>query len=239
MRKTMTAPPLDVSDVERIAADAGIDLEEVEAAAEEIAKAPAFAGIEAQMARIVKHLDIELEVSMKSIAVAEEFLRTGFVEFDKQAASIINEFEANFVTGKATFDPEPETPLTIAQAACLPELGGRLLRSKGLSLKSSTVAEKTLRGAIGRGELAHVWLNDKNMFVTRQGIKEWLERMGTPSTGRRMAPKKMKDEVTTKDIRDRQKGTRSSLQAHRVEETMTAMERARLRIEQGRANLKK
>ncbi|WP_370168459.1 hypothetical protein [Sinorhizobium fredii] len=71
------------------------------------------------------------------------------------------------------FDPAPDTPLTLAEAVCLPELGGVLYRWTQ-SEPSTTITVKTLRLAIERGELATTRLNTKNIHITRRQIQEWI-----------------------------------------------------------------
>ncbi|MGO6692543.1 hypothetical protein ACCS54_18695 [Rhizobium johnstonii] len=236
MRKTMTAPPLDLSDIERIAAEAGIDLEEVEASVQQIASAPAFAEVEARFAALARRLDADLAASNAGIAAAQEFLATGFAVFDRQALTIVDEFEANFVFGTATFDPEPDTPLTLDQAVCLPELGGKLLRNHGLSLRSPKVARKTLETAINRGKLAVGWFNTKNLFVTRRGIQEWIQTVQSEGM-KRETPSKA-EKTTIKEVRDRQKGTRSAFAAESASKTRSALDEARARIAAGKKKFK-
>ncbi|WP_377296092.1 hypothetical protein [Rhizobium sp. SGZ-381] len=73
-------------------------------------------------------------------------------------------------------DPHPDEPLTLFEVVCLPELGGQLYVGKDLpGTPSPNITVKTLRGAISRGQLAVLRPNEKNMYVTRTMIKEWLE----------------------------------------------------------------
>lgn len=73
-------------------------------------------------------------------------------------------------------DPHPDEPLTLFEVVCLPELGGQLYVGKDVPGKPGpNIAVKTLRRAIERGQLSVLRPNEKNMFVTRTMIKEWLE----------------------------------------------------------------
>ena len=77
------------------------------------------------------------------------------------------------MTSLQVFDPALDTPLTLAKAVCLPELGGVLYRWME-SEPSTIITVKTLRLAIERGELAATRLNTKNIHVTRRQIQEWI-----------------------------------------------------------------
>ncbi|MBX5021146.1 hypothetical protein [Rhizobium lentis] len=80
------------------------------------------------------------------------------------------------VPARQVRDPHPDEPLTLFEVVCLPELGGQLYVGKDLpGTPSPNITVKTLRGAISRGQLAVLRPNDKNMYVTRTMIKEWLE----------------------------------------------------------------
>jgi hypothetical protein len=73
-------------------------------------------------------------------------------------------------------DPHPDEPLTLFEIVCLPELGGQLYVGKNVPGQAGpNITVKTLRGAISRGQLAVFRPNEKNLFVTRTMIKEWLE----------------------------------------------------------------
>jgi hypothetical protein len=73
-------------------------------------------------------------------------------------------------------DPHPDEPLTLFEVVCLPELGGQLYVGNDIpGTPSANIGVKTLRGAISRGQLAVLRPNEKNMYVTRTMIKEWLE----------------------------------------------------------------
>lgn len=72
-------------------------------------------------------------------------------------------------------DPHPDEPLTLFEVVCLPEFGGQLYVGKNVPGKpGQNITVKTLRGAINRGQLAVLRPNEKNLFVTRTMIKEWL-----------------------------------------------------------------
>lgn len=80
------------------------------------------------------------------------------------------------VPARQVRDPHPDEPLTLFEVVCLPELGGQLYVGKDIpGAPSPNITVKTLRGAISRGQLAVLRPNDKNMYVTRTMIKEWLE----------------------------------------------------------------
>ncbi|KQZ55106.1 hypothetical protein ASD54_07455 [Rhizobium sp. Root149] len=72
-------------------------------------------------------------------------------------------------------DPHPDEPLTLFEVVCLPELGGQLYVGKNVPGKvGPNITVKTLRNAISRGQLAVFRPNEKNLYVTRLMIKEWL-----------------------------------------------------------------
>ncbi|SNB71927.1 MULTISPECIES: hypothetical protein [unclassified Agrobacterium] len=77
------------------------------------------------------------------------------------------------MTSLQVFDPALDTPLTLAKAVCLPELGGVLYRWME-SEPSTMITVKTLRLAIERGELVATRLNTKNIHVTRRQVQEWI-----------------------------------------------------------------
>jgi hypothetical protein len=131
-------------------------------------------------------------------------------------------------------DLHPNEPLSLFEAVCLPELGGQLY--VGDEGKPGRTAVKTLRAEIEAGRLLRVPPFNKNWRVSRQTIKEWLELRHTKDIEQR--PEHAKTGTTVQDIRNRQKGTRSSLAATRAEKSMDAVEAARLRIQQGRDRLK-
>jgi hypothetical protein len=80
-------------------------------------------------------------------------------------------------------DPHPDEPLTLIEAVCLPELGGQLYVRKDLPGKPGpNIMVKTLRRAIDRGQLSVLRPNEKNLFVTRTMIKEWLTTCQEKST---------------------------------------------------------
>lgn len=72
-------------------------------------------------------------------------------------------------------DPHPDEPLTLFEVVCLPEFGGQLYVGKNVPGKPGpNITVKTLRNAISRGQLAVFRPNEKNLYVTRLMIKEWL-----------------------------------------------------------------
>ncbi|PZU78979.1 MAG: hypothetical protein DI546_01280 [Rhizobium sp.] len=72
-------------------------------------------------------------------------------------------------------EPHPDEPLTLFEVVCLPELGGQLyVRSDLPGRAGPNITVRTLRNAISRGQLAVLRPNEKNLFVTRTMIKEWL-----------------------------------------------------------------
>lgn len=115
---------------------------------------------------------LERELSLMDFQI-EEFEKT-VAEQERTHSELLSTLgELRARLDVEPWEPDFDAPLNIAQAVCLPELGGTLFRG-GKGIKSDKVTLKTLRGAIARGELAVVRLNSKNLFVTRSDIKEWL-----------------------------------------------------------------
>lgn len=67
-----------------------------------------------------------------------------------------------------------ETPLPLARAVCLPELGGSLALNSEWDAAGPTLTVDKLREAIKRGKLADSPLDEKNRYTTLKNIKEWL-----------------------------------------------------------------
>jgi len=81
-----------------------------------------------------------------------------------------------FYSGAVDAEIHDDAPLKLEDAICLPELAGVFTVNPEFREQSASLSVKTLRGAIERGELAVIRPNSKNLYVTRKGIQEWLER---------------------------------------------------------------
>ena len=136
-------------------------------------------------------------------------------------------------------DPSIDEPLSLFEAACLPELGGRLFVGSDVPGRPGSTAVKTLRAEIAAGRLLRVPPFNKNRRVSRRTIKEWLELRQDDTAAGRKSSEDPHNQNTIHDIRKRQKATRSSLATERAEKSMSAVEAARLRIQQGRQQLKR
>lgn len=101
-----------------------------------------------------------------------EMINADRIAFEASMDAIIADL-ASAMTSLQIFDPAPDAPLTLAEAVCLPELGGVLYRWTE-SEPSTTITVKTLRLAIERRELATTRLNTKNIHVTRRQVQEWI-----------------------------------------------------------------
>ncbi|MGO4566100.1 hypothetical protein AB4Z52_13715 [Rhizobium sp. 2YAF20] len=106
--------------------------------------------IEELQAEIEKTLQEDAELLERHQATIAEFAR--FLEED---------------------DPHEDEPLRIEDALCLPELGGKMMLNIP-STPSNTVTKGMVREAIHRGQLA-AFRPNKNLFVTRRYLKEWIE----------------------------------------------------------------
>jgi len=82
----------------------------------------------------------------------------------------------DYLRGKSPADIHEDAPLKLEQAICLPELQGYFAVDPDLRTPSESLSIKTLRKAIADGQLAVLRPNEKNLFVTRRAIKEWLNR---------------------------------------------------------------
>ncbi len=133
-------------------------------------------------------------------------------------------------------DPHPDEPLTLSEAVCLPELGGQLYAGDNPPDREGRVGKATLRAEITAGRLKRVPPFNKNWFVSRTTIKEWLELRHDGIDNKRAAASPAADSV--QDIRKRQEATRSSLAAEKSQRSASAVEGARLRIQQARDRLK-
>lgn len=134
-------------------------------------------------------------------------------------------------------DPGPHEPLSVFEAACLPELGGQLYRGAAKPGRPGSMPATTLRAEIQAGRLRRVPPFNKNWRVSRTTVQEWLELRQDEIEPVRTAPSPSGSNV--QDIRKRQKATRSSLAAERSQRSASAAEDARLRIQQARERLKK
>jgi hypothetical protein len=104
------------------------------------------------------------------------FLEYEDLLFDmEQRGRELEELWEKFKAGNLPADLHDDAPLTLEMAVCLPELQGVFTVSPDFREKSESVTVKTLRGAIDRGDLVCLRPN-KNIFVTRRGIREWLEK---------------------------------------------------------------
>lgn len=92
-------------------------------------------------------------------------------ENDRKALELIEAIAA----GNLPADIHDDAPLTLEMAMFLPELQGVFTVSPDFRSRSESMTVKTLRGAIDRGDLTCLRPN-KNLFVTRRMIREWLER---------------------------------------------------------------
>ncbi|KQT04083.1 hypothetical protein ASG50_17895 [Rhizobium sp. Leaf386] len=72
-----------------------------------------------------------------------------------------------------SYEPRNDEWLTLEDAVCLPEFGGRLL--KGQASQRGVLTVNTLRAAIERGELSAIKLGRNKIFVTRDILKQWSE----------------------------------------------------------------
>lgn len=168
-------------------------------------------------------LQIELDVNQRMLERRLGLVREAIVAEAEAAHAAIQAAEA--VTA------DDDIPLALKEALCLPELGGG-----GPGIPSRTISASNLRAEIAAGRLQRVAPFDKNWRVSRRTIQEWLSIRHTDDMDHLPAPTKTGVEV--QDIRKRQKSTRSSLAADRVEKSMNAVDAARLRIQQGRDRLK-
>lgn len=78
------------------------------------------------------------------------------------------------------FDPDPDAPLRLEDAVCLPELGGSMGDLLRDATESTAVSVKTLRKAIADGALICFRPNTKNILVSRRQIQEWMRTWQDP-----------------------------------------------------------
>ena len=71
-------------------------------------------------------------------------------------------------------DPPIDERLTLFEAVCLPELGGMLF-ANGTHIQAANLAVSTLRDEMKAGRLRRVPPFNKNHYVSRRTIKEWIE----------------------------------------------------------------
>jgi hypothetical protein len=110
-------------------------------------------------------------------------------DFEKEMAGFQQEFEGWRRTGEELADialralaPDLhyDAPLSLADAVCLPELGGVYTSDPELRSRSESISVKALRKAIDDGHLQCVRPNSKNLYVTRAQIREWLDKCRDP-----------------------------------------------------------
>lgn len=103
---------------------------------------------------------------------------------DEVAEDVTDEAVEEIGAERVVWNPDPDTPLKLAQVVCLPELGGRLYVG-GDGEPGPNISEKTLRAAIDRGQLRYL-KPTKNIFVTKSMLMEWLkgcpEKPATPAS---------------------------------------------------------
>ncbi|MHA6685338.1 hypothetical protein [Mesorhizobium sp. A556] len=87
----------------------------------------------------------------------------------------LDELWEQFRLGNVPADLHDDAPLTLEMAVCLPEMQGKFTVNPNFRSKSETMTVRTLRDAIRRKDLECRRPN-KNIFVTRRQIREWLEK---------------------------------------------------------------
>jgi hypothetical protein len=91
-------------------------------------------------------------------------------EYHALMASQLDEFRGQMEVR----DPPMDEKLTLFEAVCLPELGG-ILFANGNNIQAANLAVSTLRDEMKAGRLRRVPPFNKNHFVSRRTIKEWIE----------------------------------------------------------------
>lgn len=169
------------------------------------------------------NLEIALIVDQRMLERRLDLVREAIVAETEAAHAAIQAAE--------TLTGDDDVPIPLKEALCLSELGG-----SGPGAPSRTISDDNLRAEIRAGRLQRVAPFDKNWRVSRRTIREWLNMRHTNDVDH--PPAAARTDVEVKEIRKRQKGTRSSLAADRVEQSTSAVDAARLRITQGRDRLK-
>ena len=93
---------------------------------------------------------------------------------EEEAFAALEELD-DYLQGRSPADVHDGAPLKLEQAICLPELQGYFAVNAEFRTPSESLSIKTLRKAIADGHLAVLRPNEKNLYVTRRAIKEWLE----------------------------------------------------------------
>ena len=107
-----------------------------------------------------------------------EFSPNGYIDFEKD----ISEFEKRcdeiktmmheIIRSETQRSFDPDTPLRLEFAICLPILGGEI-RQDGSRIPSPNFSRRTLLSAINRGELKSTKRMNK-FLVSENQLKEWL-----------------------------------------------------------------
>ncbi|MCH4539450.1 hypothetical protein [Ochrobactrum sp. A-1] len=92
---------------------------------------------------------------------------------EDQAFAVLDELD-DYLQGRSPADIHDGAPLKLEQAICLPELQGYFSVNPEFRTQSESLSIKTLRKAIADGHLAVLRPNEKNLYVTRRAVKEWL-----------------------------------------------------------------
>lgn len=102
---------------------------------------------------------------IREINADREMLISSFEDTEMLLAELIKWMEVR--------DPDQDEPLSLVEAVCLPELGGRLL-AIGEDIPSKNVFVSSMRAEIKAGRLKLVPPFLKNHLVSRRTIAEWL-----------------------------------------------------------------
>jgi hypothetical protein len=137
----------------------------------------------------------------------------------------LEELWEKFKAGNLPADLLDDAPLTLEMAICLPELQGVFTVSPDFRTRSESITVKTLRAAIDKGDLQCLRPN-KNIFVTRRQISEWLEKCLDQKTISR--PSSSERSAATSGARSRTKPSTSST----TTTSSTSLASARMILEQ-------
>lgn len=119
---------------------------------------------------------ISEEIDAEMTAMVEEFDRIAQRDDDslQEAFRLIEDLRRSLEEPKA-WDPHEDEPLAIAEACCLPELGGKLYEDHE-GIPSRHITAKVLYEEIKAGRLRRVPPYRGGKFlVSRKTIKEWTE----------------------------------------------------------------
>ncbi|CUW93700.1 hypothetical protein [Agrobacterium genomosp. 2] len=143
--------------------------------------------VESTMREFEELVDLQCREDEEAWTALEDLRRV--LGFEQDEPSVSGE--------PAAWEPNPDEPLTISQALCLPELGGRLFADR-TGVPSKNVRPYAIRNAIAEGRLQlHPTSQRGSHKISRNNIKEWIESKWQDVANRPASNSKPSDRTKT------------------------------------------